>query len=142
MITRSMVVARYILRPTYGPPIIGMKFFLLSSQKHHLITIILRRIVITFSTLVVIFIQVCVHYVYDYHYTLELVKHGVPLAFRSMAVGYTHSKKNFMPMIGGPYVGLSIYLATTILRATFISSGLDRTINMQTKKIPVVITNI
>jgi hypothetical protein len=30
-----------------------------------------------------------------------------------------------------------------ILRcATFISSGLDRTINMQTKKIPVVITNI
>lgn len=110
-----------------------------TSEKHRLMTIILRRIAITLSTLVIIFIQVCVHYVYDYHYTLELVKHGVPLAFRSMALGYTHSKKNFMPMIGGPYVGLGIYLATTILLVTiprdfeqFLNKGIPNNLELST----------
>lgn len=116
----------------------------ITSQKNHLITIILRRIVITFSTLVVIFIQVCVHYVYDYHYTLELVTHGVPLAFRSMAVGYTHSKNNFMPMIGGPYVGLSIYLATTILLVIiprdfehFLNKGIPNNLELSTSPLTI-----
>lgn len=116
----------------------------INSEKHHLMTIILRRIAITLSTLVIIFIQICVHYVYDYHYTLELVKHGVPLAFRSMAVGYTHSKKNFMPTIGGPYVGLGIYLATTILLVTiprdfekFLNKGIPNNLKLSTSPLTI-----
>lgn len=92
---------------------------------------IFMRILIIFSCLFILVVQLLMHYFYDYKYTIALVEAGVPLAFRSMISGYNDSKDNFMPRLGGPFVALEIYLITTVILVciprdleTFINKGI------------------
>lgn len=99
--------------------------------------IILRRVAIVLMTITVVIVQVGIHYFFDHHYTVELAKHDIPLDFRSMVAGYKRSKTNFIPTIGGPYVGLGIYLFTTMMLVciprdleTFINRGIPNNLGL------------
>jgi hypothetical protein len=92
---------------------------------------IAMRILIIFSCLFILAVQLLMHYFYDYEYTVALIEAGVPMAFRSMIAGFNGSKHNFMPRLGGPFVALEIYLVTTVILVciprdleTFINKGI------------------
>lgn len=105
---------------------------------------VILRFLVTMCSVLILIIQILVHYNYDYKYTLDLVKAGVPLAFRSMVTGYHYSKHNFMPRLGGPYVGLAFYLITTAVLVclprdleTFIDKGIPNNVQLSVSPITI-----
>ena len=83
------------------------------------------RFMLPFLSLSVIILQVILDRKYLHGFILESIKTGVPLGFRSIGAGYEKSRHNFMPLFGGPYITISLYLLFTCMAVTAPSSLSD-----------------
>ncbi|XP_052805762.1 uncharacterized protein LOC128235084 isoform X2 [Mya arenaria] len=73
------------------------------------------RLFFPFLSFVIIGLQLLLDYIFLYDFVIDSADSGVLLGFRSMITGYSKSKENFLPYIGGPYVALACYLLITEL---------------------------
>ena len=68
------------------------------------------RFLMPFFSFTLIGIQLYLDHLYYPKYVKECVEKGVPMGFRSMVSGFTNSRKNFLPIFGGPFVACIVYL--------------------------------
>ncbi|KAH3881330.1 uncharacterized protein LOC127879797 [Dreissena polymorpha] len=73
----------------------------------------LSRLLIPVATFSIVGIQILLDYYYLNGFVHEAVDTGVPLGFRSILTGFTKSKKNFLPKLGGPFIASVCYLVVT-----------------------------
>lgn len=98
-----------------------------SSTQGRCCTVLARlvRIVIPLLTISIIALQVLVDYNFLNSFVHECVDTGVPMGFRSLLVGFTKSRRNFLPYLGGPYIALVGYLLVTTLMVVLPKSPLQ-----------------
>ena len=79
--------------------------------EHPVLSSRLKRVFFIPLTLVCIAIQFAFDSIWTFDgYVSSCVNTGVPIGFRSIRVGYARSTRNFLPMLGGPVIALSLYV--------------------------------
>lgn len=101
---------------------------------HPVLSSRLKRVLFIALTLVCIAIQFAFDSMWTFDgYVSSCVETGVPMGFRSIRVGYARSRKNFLPMLGGPVIALSLYVVFSFALIVFpkhlptlLESGLSK----------------
>ncbi|XP_052805606.1 uncharacterized protein LOC128234982 [Mya arenaria] len=83
------------------------------------------RLFFPFLSFIIIGLQLLLDYIFLYDFVIDSADSGVLLGFRSMVTGYSKSKENFLPYIGGPYVALACYLLITELLVVMPASPMN-----------------
>ena len=87
---------------------------------HPVLSSRLKRVFFIALILVCIAVQFAFDSIWTFDdYISSCVETGVPVGFRSIRVGYKRSRRNFLPILGGPVVALTLYVAFSIAFIVF-----------------------
>ncbi|KAK3596625.1 hypothetical protein CHS0354_039803 [Potamilus streckersoni] len=75
----------------------------------------LKRTIFIIICPILVYIKLIVYSSVSMQTTLELIKHGIPINFMTMLSGFEKSRELFVPILGGPYVLISLFYVLGII---------------------------